>query len=174
MRIYVAPPDPQGKKLASWLLILAAIPLGLFTVITIYDKLTSRSWPTTYAEIFASDMYHSSGRSSHWCVKLRYRYVVEEKAFFSNRLSISTFAGPGCDRDKKVTMARLERYQPGALLKIRYTAANPGTAIVYTDDLDAMDFLFSGLAILMFVGGIKGIRAAATMRSPVDILLDRR
>jgi hypothetical protein len=174
MSIYIAPPDPQGKKIASWLLILVAIPLGVFTSTMTYEKLASKSWPTTYAEIFASDMYHSSGRSSHWCVKLRYRYVVEAKAFFSNRLSTSRFVGPDCDYDKKVTMARLERYQPGALLKIRYNPTNPGTAIVYTDELDLMDFLFSGLAILMLVGGIKGIRAAAAMRSPVDIILNRR
>jgi hypothetical protein len=163
MSIYVAPPDPQGKNIASWLLILVAVPLGVFSATMTYEKLASRSWPTTYAEIVASDMYHSSGRSSQWCVKLRYRYVVEEKAFFSNRLSPSRFVGPDCDHDKKVTMARLAHYRPGALLKIRYNPTNPGTAIVHTDELDAMDFLFSGLAILMFVGGIKGIRAAATM-----------
>jgi hypothetical protein len=175
MSNYVPPPDPQGNKILGWLLILSAIVIAVFTSIRVYDKVASRSWPTTYAEIFSSRMYQTSGRSNLWCVKLRYRYVIDGKEFFSTRVSTTRMAGPpACDRNKEVITARIERYQPGALLKIRYHPTNPETAIVHTDELDMMDYLFSLISVFLLFGGIKGIRDAAMMRSPVDILLNRR
>ncbi|PIL45593.1 hypothetical protein CR105_05750 [Massilia eurypsychrophila] len=174
MSNYVPPPDPQGNKILGWLFILSAILIAVFTSTRVYDKVASRSWPTTYGKIFSSAMYHTSGRSSLWCVKLRYRYVIDGKTFFSTRVSTTRMAGPpACDRDKEVITARMERYRPGALLKIRYHPTNPETATVYIDELDMMDYLFSLISVFLLFGGIKAIRDAAKMRSPVDILLNR-
>jgi hypothetical protein len=61
--------------------------------------------------------------------------------------------------------ARFEKLQPGEKIWVRYNPADPGKAIIYTDDLTGIYFLFT-VATILFCGGIKAIRAAAVMRSP--------
>lgn len=157
------PPDPQFTKLFAWFFILTALPIGLYTLTRTYDKLASASWPKAQAEILASDMYRQS-KSGQWCVSLQYRYVVDGNEFISRRMSTSQFGETGCDADRKLIAARLERYRPGARIKIRYLPADPGKAIVYVRELDAFDFFFPALTIVLAAGGIKTLGEAKRQR----------
>lgn len=164
METYAPPPDPQLTKFFGWFFILSALALGYFTFSRTIDKFTSKSWPSTQAEVLSSTMYESTGRSHVWCIRLRYRYVVGGREFSSIRSSTSIVTRAACDRDRGVIAARIERYQRGAMIKIRYEPSNPERAIVYVDELDLFDFLIPIIVIILFVGGVHAIREGRVMR----------
>lgn len=149
-------------KLIGWCFLLLAIPLGFFAFKRSVDRCVSRSWPVTQAQVLSADMYKRS-RSGDWCVRLRYRYVIDGEAFSSRKLASSFISSAGCDHDKGVIDARRERLQPGAAIRVRYDPADPGRSLVYLDDLDFSDYFFNGLALLLFVSGIKALREAASL-----------
>lgn len=150
-------------KLIGWFFLLLAIPLGFFAFKRSVDKCVSRSWPVTQAQVLGADMYKRS-RSGDWCLRLRYRYVIDGEAFSSRKLASSFMSNAGCDQDKSVIDARRERLQPGAALRVRYDPADPGRSLVYLEDLDFSDYFFNGLALVLFASGIKALRDAAALR----------
>lgn len=157
------PPDPQFTKLFACFFILTSLPPGVYTLTRTYDKLASASWPKTQAEVLASGMYRQP-KSGKWCVNLQYRYVVDGNEFISRRISTSQLGETGCDSDRKLIAARLERYPPGARIKIRYLPANPGTAIVYVAEPDLFDFFFPALTIVLAAGGAWTLGEAKRQR----------
>ena len=163
MAIHAPPRDPQMSKLLGWFFILLALPLGFFALTNSVNKLTAESWPRAQAEVLSSDLYRPS-RSNRWCLRLRYRYVIDGKEYSSRRLSPSVMGGASsCAREKMVIEARLEKLQPGARIRIHYHPSNPAKAAVYLDDLDFTDYLLSGLTVLLLAGGIACIREGAAM-----------
>ena len=162
MSIAVPPPDPQLTKLFGWFFILLALPIGLFTVVNVVNTLSAPSWPGTQADILSSSIYRQT-RPGQWCIKLRYRYVVDGKTYTSVRQSPSLTGGGACDRHKMVIEARLEQLQPGANIRIRYHPDRPQKATVYLTDVGAVDYLLAGITVLLIGGGIQCIREGATM-----------
>lgn len=155
-------PDPALTRFFGWMLILAAVALGVFTAFRTYDKLAAESWPSTHARVLSSGIYEQL-KPRQWCVKLRYEYAVDGKAFVSKRLSTTRLGDAGCDPDRQVMEARLEQLQPGAQIQIRYRPGHPGTSIVYLDDLDVTDYLFVVIALICLAGGVKMLRDVAAM-----------
>jgi len=147
-------------KIIGWIFSLMGLTLGLCATWRVYDKLTADAWPSTYAEVISSDMYHQTSKSSsRWCVKMRYRYAVDGVQFTSRRLATSLLADAGCDRDRSVIAVRMERYQPGARIKIRHHPDNAARSIVYLDSLDMFDyFFFPALTFVLCSGGVSLIR----------------
>jgi hypothetical protein len=165
MRNFVPPPlDPQLTKILGWCLLLGSLPIWFFSLTRVIDKHASESWPSTYGEVLHSEMYKQR-RSGRWCLKLNYRYAVDNKVRSSRRLSTSLMSTSACDRDKKVIDARVEKLQSEAKIRVRYKPADPQKAIIYTDDLTGIYFFFA-IATILLGCGVKAIREAATKRSP--------
>jgi hypothetical protein len=136
------------------LFIFLGLTLGCYTFSRTHDKVASRSWPTTLAQIVSSKMYKASSRSNNdWCVILRYRYIIGGKTYSSAQLSTSKISEVGCHQDRRVIAARIEKMQPGHPLKIRYNPREPAHAVVYVADLDILDYLFPLMAMLLIIGG---------------------
>lgn len=154
------PPDTQIMKFLGWFFILLSLPLGVFTFSRSADKIVSPSWPFTYGEVLSSDMYQRTGRSTDWCVRLRYQYTVDQNTFSTNRLSTSLIGNAGCDRDQEVIAARLRSMRPGDRIKVRYNSRNPEKGIIYSDGLDVLDYFLPGLVLLLLVGGLWQVRHA--------------
>lgn len=159
------PHDPQMSILSGWFLILLALPIAVWITLRIVDNIDSRSWPKARAEIVSSELYKRTSRSStDWCIKLSYRYTIDGKQYTSRRISTSRISGANCDTSEAVMRSRLERQRPGDPIAIRYRPGQPAYAIVYIGKTDATDFLFPGLAIALFGGGVASIRAAGPLR----------
>lgn len=104
-----------------------------------------------HAEVMSSDV-RKRVKSGAWCVQLRYQYVINDKPFASSRLSLDNSVA--CYRDKQVAHTLLERFQPGSRIRIRYDPSDPEKSIVHVDVVDASDFLFLALAIVLLLTGI--------------------
>ncbi|WBS00569.1 DUF3592 domain-containing protein [Pseudoduganella sp. SL102] len=141
-------------KLSGWLFILSSLTLGFFTFSRSADKIASISWPFTYGTVLSSDIYQRAGRSTDWCVRLRYRYSVDGRIYVSNRLSTSLAGNAGCDRTKALITAQLQKIQPGNHIKVRYDPISPKIGIIYTDGLDVLDYFFACLVLVLLAGGL--------------------
>lgn len=155
--------------LLGWsLILLLALPIGVFTVWHVAGKFAASSWPTTRAEIVRSAPYQTS-KPALWCLKLGYRYQVGGRILESKRVSSSFFAGTGCDRDRQVIAARLERMQPGARITVRVDPRDPGSAVVYlAPALEVIDGFGSLFALTWLLGGISAVRAGRKERREQD------
>lgn len=159
------PPDPQLSILFGWcLILLLALPMGGFTAWHLAGKAAALAWPRTTGEVLASDLYRTT-RPALWCVKLNVRYQVDGQFYESERTSSSRVAGTGCDREKHVIEARLERMRPGEHIAIRYNPQAPGEAIVYAADvLERIDMFIGAVAALWLACGVAAIRSGSKMR----------
>ncbi|WP_313032524.1 DUF3592 domain-containing protein, partial [Massilia alkalitolerans] len=87
----------------------------------------------------------------------------------STQVSSSNFAGTGCDRDKRVLDARLERMRPGDRITVRYDPDDPGDAVVYLAPvLSFHDILFGAIGVVWFGAGISAIRRGKRQRREQD------
>ena len=155
------PPDPQLSKLFGWFLILIAVPLAYLATTTVLEKSASKSWPRTEAQILSSNIDERMGRDGrHWCVKLHYKYFVDNAEYASSRIFVSRTSGGLCHRKKHVAEALWERLQPETRIYIRYDPTDHGRAFVYRSGLNFLECLLFGLVALLCIGGIKAIKAA--------------
>lgn len=164
-----APPDPQMSTLLGWcLILLLAVPMGGLAAWHVASKAAAVSWPKASAEILSSDSYRTT-KPALWCIKLRVRYQVEGRFYESRRTSSSQVAGAGCDREKRVIGARLERMRPGDRITVRYDPEDPGTGIVYVATvLEFIDIFFGIVAAVWLACGIYAIRAGKQQRREQD------
>jgi hypothetical protein len=87
------------------------------------------------------------------------RYQVHGRWYQSRRTSSSHVAGPGCDRDRHVLDARLERMRPGERITVRYDPREPGDAVLYLAPvLVFFDILLGAIALVWLGLGIHLIR----------------
>jgi len=152
-------PDLQLPFLLGWgVILLLALPIGALLLWEVAGKLAATSWPKTSALIVSSDMVRST-RPALWCPKLTLRYQVDGRWYQSRRTSSSHVAGPGCDRDKRVLDARLERMRPGERITVRYDPREPDDAVLYlAPALVAHDVVFGAIALAWLGLGIHLIR----------------
>lgn len=158
MTIRPAPPDLLAVHLLGWCLVLVGAAVGAYTGNRTVDKIAARAWTPATATIVASEMYGRTGRSRDWCIKLQYRYEVGGVVYTSRRIGTSRLGDAGCAPHREVIVARLAGQQPGQPLAINYDPAAPGTAIVYRESVDFLDWFFAALALMMVGGGIWQIR----------------
>jgi len=159
------PPQAQpALYFLGWLSILLALAIGLYTVDRSVNKLASRTWPMTTATVLESSMYQRAGRSADWCVKLRYRYIVDGVAYTSSRTSTSVINSVGCNADKRLVDKRMQDLKSRLEMIIRYRPGNPAEAILYPADLDALDYFFLGLSAVFLFAGIKGLASPSNAR----------
>lgn len=159
------PPDPQLSILfGCCLILLLALPFTGYTAWQVAAKAAALSWPATDAQVLTSEAYRTT-KPALWCIKLSYRYGVDGKAYVARRSSSSYVAGVGCDRDKRVIDARLERMRPGDRIRVRYDPRDPGDAVVYlAPTLEWID-AFLGIVGLVWLGcGIALIRDGRRLR----------
>jgi len=159
------PPDPQMSILLGWcLIVLLALPFGGFAVGHVAAKADAMSWPKTGAEILSSELYRTT-KPALWCAKLHLRYQVDGRSFTSRRVSSSWVAGTGCDRERRVMEARLERMGPGDRVSVRYHPRDPARAVVYLAPIVEFLDVFVGISAAIWLGcGIHGIRTGKRER----------
>lgn len=144
----------EGKGTAYLFFTLAVVTAGL-TLWRTADKLSSASWPSTSAEVLRSDMYQQRAK---WCVKLRYRYIIDKKEYISSAVSTSWIGSEGCDHNKAIIAARLAQFKSNTPIQIRYKPSNPARGIVYPGKLDGLDFFFPLCATIFVFGGLSVLR----------------
>ena len=150
-----AAPGAAKMRLKGALMVLIALPFGFFMFTTVADKLQYASWPATRAEVLELET-HGQAKSSAQCLQLRYRYVVDGKAFVADRMTVARSSL--CYRDKTALAALMQRYQPGAPVWIRYDPSHPRKAAIYPDELGLIDVLFCLLAIILGAAGAQLLR----------------
>ncbi len=162
-------PDPQGAILGGWcIILLLALPIGALQAWEVGGKLAATSWPRASAHIVTSSLYRSS-KPALWCPMLRVRYQVGGKWHESRQVSSSIFAGAGCDRDKRVLDARLERMRPGDRITVRYDPDDPSDAVVYLAPvLTFFDGLLGAIALVWLGAGMSVIRKGKRQRREQD------
>lgn len=159
------PPDPQMSILLGWcLILLLALPFGGFAAWHVAGKTAALSWPKAGAEILGSELYRTT-KPPLWCVKLALRYQVGERVYASRRSSSSWVAGAGCDRDRRVMQARIERMAPGARIAVRYDPRDPAGAVVYlAPAVEFIDVFFGIVGVIWLACGIHAIRIGKRQR----------
>ena len=158
------PPDPQLHSLLGWGFLLVGVAISVFMCVTLFDKYAAWDWPKARAQITSSTLYKSTGRSTQWCIQLRYRYTVGGREFSGRRQATSWLSNVQCDRAHAVMQARFAHQQPGDPITVRYQPGKPGRAVVYVDGISPAEWLFVALAIMLAAGGIGTLRAAARLR----------
>lgn len=148
------PPPPRWGRFNGWLFILGAIALAMFMIKTFIDQIASRSWPSTYASVLASDIYHVP-KGGLWCIKMRYRYVVKKHVYTSDRVTTSFLSKENCLDDEEKALSQLGKLSPGAQISVRYDSNNPGKATYFREELDLVDFLCLFAAPILFWVGVK-------------------
>ena len=158
------PPDPQLHSVLGWGFLLVGMVISLFMCVTLFDKYAAWDWPKAQAQITSSTLYKSTGRSTRWCIQLRYRYTVGGREFTGRRQATSWLSNVSCDRSHAVMQARFAHQQPGDPITVRYRPGQPGRVVVYADGISPAEWFFVALAIALVAGGIGTLRAAARLR----------
>jgi len=138
--------------------------ISVFMCVTLFEKYAAWDWPKAQAQITSSTLYKSTGRSTRWCIQLRYRYTVGGRELTGRRQATSWLSNVPCDRSHAVMQARFAHQQPGDPITVRYRPGQPGRAVVYADGISPAEWFFVALAIALVAGGIGTLRAAARLR----------
>jgi len=126
----------------------------MFMIKAFIDQIASRSWPSTYASVLASDIYHVP-KGGLWCIKMRYRYVVKKHIYTSDRVTTSFLSRQNCLDYEKKALSHLRTLFPGAQISVRYDPNSPRNATYFREELDLVDFFSLFMSPVLFWVGAK-------------------
>ncbi|UMR28636.1 DUF3592 domain-containing protein [Massilia sp. MB5] len=158
------PADPALLKVLAWFLILIALPFAWFAFSRAHSQVSSHSWPMASAEVLSSSIYQRTGRRKDWCVKVSYRYRVQERLYTRNRPGVSIVGNSGCDVDKSVVQQWLSTLAPGSAVVVHYNPADPTQAAIQLVGLDMGDYVLCIVPLVFFATGAWGLRQAKKMK----------
>lgn len=157
---------PQGRavirKLVAATLMLVALPLlvaGLPPLArTTRGAVASLDWPATEATVMESRLqsWHSDGPSNatEWVARVVFTYEVNGRRYAADTPEW-TIIGAGWGADAEGVVAR---YPRGARVPVRYDPANPHRAVLRPGPLPVSTAVFCGLAAVVVLGWLWGIR----------------
>lgn len=157
--------DPALLKMFGWFLLLAALPYAWFAFSRAYTKIDSYTWPTALAEVQSSSMYQRTGKRTDWCVKVSYRYRVQDRFYTAHRPGVSMLGDAGCDVDRAVIQRWLLTLAPGNAVQAYYNPHDPSSSAIRLVGLDAADYAFCVTSVLFFSVGLLTLRHVKNLKS---------